>query len=221
MTTTPTPGTPDAPPPQVAVGAPGGRPPWGGPPGEPVEQTGPWLQRTFRSLGNTEFRFLWTGSLLAMGAMQMMAFAQGFYVYELTGDPKLLGVVTAANGVPGLGLSLFGRGIRRPMGEAQHHPGQPAALCNPGALHRRPHLHRRHPLGTPDDCGLHPWLHHALHDAGKAGSGPADCPPAPHHERCRAQRAGHERDDDGGAGRRWARFRVGSAWQRCTSSSQQ
>ena len=108
MTTTPTSGTPDALPPQVAVGAPGGRPPWGGPPGEPVEQTGPWLQRTFRSLGNTEFRFLWTGSLLAMGAMQMMAFAQGFYVYELTGDPKLLGVVTAANGVPGLGLSLFG-----------------------------------------------------------------------------------------------------------------
>ena len=73
-----------------------------------ADQSGPWLQRTFRSLGNTEFRFLWTGSLLAMGAMQMMAFAQGFYVYDLTGDPKLLGVVTAANGVPGLALSLFG-----------------------------------------------------------------------------------------------------------------
>lgn len=89
-------------------GAASGRPPWGGPPGAEVEQGGPWLQRTFRSLGNTEFRFLWIGSLLAMGAMQMMAFAQGFYVYDLTGDPKLLGVVTAANGVPGLGLSLFG-----------------------------------------------------------------------------------------------------------------
>ena len=86
----------------------GARPPWGGPPGETVEQSGPWLQRTFRSLGHAEFRYLWIGSLLAMGAMQMMAFAQGFYVYDLTGDPKLLGVVTAANGAPGLGLSLFG-----------------------------------------------------------------------------------------------------------------
>lgn len=93
---------------QTADGAPGGRPPWGGPHGAESAQSGPWLQRTFRSLGHTEFRFLWVGSLLAMGAMQMMAFAQGFYVYDLTGDPKLLGVVTAANGVPGLGLSLFG-----------------------------------------------------------------------------------------------------------------
>ena len=94
--------------PQLAAAPPGGRPPWGGPPGPQPEQTGPWLQRTFRSLGIAEFRYLWIGSLLAMGAMQMMAFAQGFYVYDLTGDPKLLGVVTAANGVPGLGLSLFG-----------------------------------------------------------------------------------------------------------------
>lgn len=106
MTTRPIPETTD-PPPQPAAGAPPDRrPPWAGPPDS--DQSGPWLQRTFRSLGNTEFRFLWTGSLLAMGAMQMMAFAQGFYVYDLTGDPKLLGVVTAANGVPGLALSLFG-----------------------------------------------------------------------------------------------------------------
>ena len=99
---------PEGSPPTGTVTPPGGRGPWGGPPGAEAEQSGPWLQRTFRSLGNTEFRFLWIGSLLAMGAMQSMAFAQGFYVYDLTGDPKLLGVVTAANGVPGLGLSLFG-----------------------------------------------------------------------------------------------------------------
>ncbi len=94
--------------PEGGAVAAGGRPPWGGPHTIEADQSGPWLQRTFRSLGNTEFRFLWIGSLLAMGAMQSMAFAQGFYVYDLTGDPKLLGVVTAANGVPGLALSLFG-----------------------------------------------------------------------------------------------------------------
>ncbi|MCY4625820.1 MAG: MFS transporter [Chloroflexi bacterium] len=108
MTTRPTREAPEDARPQQEGAPPSGRGPWGGPPGAEAEQSGPWLQRTFRSLGNTEFRFLWTGSLLAMGAMQMMAFAQGFYVYDLTGDPKLLGVVTAANGVPGLALSLFG-----------------------------------------------------------------------------------------------------------------
>ncbi len=108
MTTRPTNEAAEDARPQQGGAPPAGRGPWGGPPGVTAEQSGPWLQRTFRSLGNTEFRFLWIGSLLAMGAMQSMAFAQGFYVYDLTGDPKLLGVVTAANGVPGLGLSLFG-----------------------------------------------------------------------------------------------------------------
>ena len=107
MTTRPTSEAPEAAQPQAGTPA-DSRGPWGGPPVAEAEQGGPWLQRTFRSLGIAEYRYLWIGSVLAMCAMQMMAFAQGFYVYDLTGDPKLLGVVTAASGVPGLALSLFG-----------------------------------------------------------------------------------------------------------------
>ena len=69
---------------------------------------GSYFKRTFSSLSNREFRFLWIGSLLGMGAMQMETFARGFFVYDLTGSAFLLGVVLAGSGVPGLLLSLYG-----------------------------------------------------------------------------------------------------------------
>ena len=72
----------------------------------PVE--GSYFKRTFSSLSNVEFRFLWIGSLLGMGAMQMETFARGFFVYDLTDSAVLLGVVLAGSGVPGLLLSLYG-----------------------------------------------------------------------------------------------------------------
>ena len=67
-----------------------------------------YFKRTFSSLSNVEFRFLWIGSLLGMGAMQMETFARGFFVYDLTDSAVLLGVVLAGSGVPGLLLSLYG-----------------------------------------------------------------------------------------------------------------
>ena len=67
-----------------------------------------YFNRTFSSLANMEFRFLWIGSLLTMGAMQMQTFARGFFVYDLTDSGLLLGVVSAGAGAPGLLLSLYG-----------------------------------------------------------------------------------------------------------------
>ena len=69
---------------------------------------GSYFKRTFSSLANIEFRFLWIGSLLTMGAMQMQTFARGFFVYDLTDSALLLGVVSAGSGAPGLLLSLYG-----------------------------------------------------------------------------------------------------------------
>ena len=73
---------------------------------EEVESS--YFKRTFSSLANIEFRFLWIGSLLTMGAMQMQTFARGFFVYDLTDSGLLLGGVSAGAGAPGLILSLYG-----------------------------------------------------------------------------------------------------------------
>ena len=74
------------------------------------------LQRTFSSLGEPSYRNLWIGFLLFMGGMQMQMLARGFYIYDLTGSPALLGVVTAAMSVPVLALALFG-GVLADRGE--------------------------------------------------------------------------------------------------------
>ena len=75
-------------------------------PTTPIENS--YFKRTFNSLSNVEFRFLWVGSLLTMGAMQMQTFARGYFVYDLTDSGLLLGVVSAGAGAPGLLLSLYG-----------------------------------------------------------------------------------------------------------------
>ena len=73
------------------------------PPGSPFN-----FSQTFHSLGNREFRILWLGMLLLMGAMQMQMLARGYLTYELTGSPALLGIVSAGFALPMLLLSLFG-----------------------------------------------------------------------------------------------------------------
>ena len=43
-----------------------------------------------------------------MGGIQMQMIARGYFVYEITGEAKLLGIVTAGGAVPVLALALFG-----------------------------------------------------------------------------------------------------------------
>ena len=70
-------------------------------------RVGGW-RNTFSSLANREFRILWLGMLLLMGAMQMDMIARGYLTYDLTGSPALLGIVSAGFALPMLLLALFG-----------------------------------------------------------------------------------------------------------------
>ncbi len=58
----------------------------------PSEKT---FKRTFSSLSLPSFRNFWLGMLLQQGAMQMQMLARGYFVFELTGSPALLGGVLA------------------------------------------------------------------------------------------------------------------------------
>jgi MFS family permease len=59
----------------------------------PPDKSRPWLARTFDSLGNRHFRFLWAGTLLAMGGFQMQSVARAILAYALTGDAFITGLV--------------------------------------------------------------------------------------------------------------------------------
>lgn len=80
-------------------------------PGDSAGQHGgfiTWAERTFSSLGNRDFRFLWFGMLLSMGGFQMQMIARGILVYEMT-DSQFLTAVVAMGFAPSLLIvSLFG-----------------------------------------------------------------------------------------------------------------
>ena len=80
------------------------------PPRGPTTETargGGWRQ-TFSSLKNRNFLYLWLGMLAMMGGLQMQMFARGYLVYDMTGSPFLLGLVSAGFALPMLSLALFG-----------------------------------------------------------------------------------------------------------------
>ena len=64
--------------------------------------------RTFDALYIPGYRWYWFGTAAAFLGMQMQWPAQSWLAYELTGSPFLLGLVSAAWGIPMLLLSLFG-----------------------------------------------------------------------------------------------------------------
>ena len=79
----------------------------------PVQKAPPgWSLEAFKdlfsSLSITSFRNLWIGMLLQMGGMQVQMMVRGYFVYQLTESPTLLGVVSAPAAVPALVFGLFG-----------------------------------------------------------------------------------------------------------------
>ena len=70
------------------------------------EATG--LRRTFKALGNRNYRLFWIGQLLSQTGTWMRQTAQGWLVLQLTGSALALGLVTAMQFVPILLFSLFG-----------------------------------------------------------------------------------------------------------------
>ena len=66
------------------------------------------LHFPFDSLRNRNFARLWISMFFSMGGIQMQMLARGYFVYEITGSAKLLGVVSAGGALPVLVLSLVG-----------------------------------------------------------------------------------------------------------------
>ena len=65
-----------------------------------------WRQ-TFSSLANRDFRNLWLGMVLMMGAMQMFMLTQSYLIYDMTRSPGLLGLVGSSHALPLLLIGLF------------------------------------------------------------------------------------------------------------------
>lgn len=66
------------------------------------------LPQGLRPFTHRPFRLIWTGQSVSLIGTWMQQVAQGWLVLELTGDPKALGLVAAAQFLPVLPLGLFG-----------------------------------------------------------------------------------------------------------------
>ena len=67
----------------------------------------PAWRQTFSSLAIHDFRNLWLGMLMMMGAMQMLMLTQSYLIYDMTGSPGLLGLINSSFALPLLVLALF------------------------------------------------------------------------------------------------------------------
>jgi len=65
----------------------------------------PWL-RAFPSLGERDYRILWTSMLPGTLAMQMNFFANGYLAFELTEAASSIGLISLGFGIPMIFLSL-------------------------------------------------------------------------------------------------------------------
>jgi MFS family permease len=70
-----------------------------------------FFSRTFDSLANPQYRILWTGMLLMMGAMNMQMLARGQLAWDLTDDALMVTIVGAGFAPPILIFSLFGGAV--------------------------------------------------------------------------------------------------------------
>jgi len=70
-----------------------------------------YVQTTFRSLENRDYRWYWMSTLAASAAMQMQMVIRGWLVYDLTNSAEALGLVSFSAGIPILLLSPFGGAI--------------------------------------------------------------------------------------------------------------
>jgi MFS family permease len=66
---------------------------------------------SFSALYYRDFRLFWTGQWISLSGTWMHMTAQGWLVYELTGSPLYLGVVSAASTLPILLFSLIGGAV--------------------------------------------------------------------------------------------------------------
>ncbi len=67
-----------------------------------------YWRRTFQSLSNKNFRFLWLSMLLMMGGMNMQMVARGLLAWDLTGSYQMIGLISVGFAPPMLIFGTFG-----------------------------------------------------------------------------------------------------------------
>ena len=72
-----------------------------------VVAEGYW-SRTFQSLTNKNFRYLWLSMLLMMGGMNMQMVARGLLAWDLTGSYQMIGLISVGFAPPMLIFGTFG-----------------------------------------------------------------------------------------------------------------
>jgi len=77
---------------------------------EAVERQGIVLPKTFSALRHRNYRLYFFGQLISLVGTWMQSIAQAWLVYQLTGSPLYLGIVSFASAIPTLTLSL-GAGV--------------------------------------------------------------------------------------------------------------
>ncbi len=66
------------------------------------------LHKTFRAFHYRKFRLMWFGAFTSTSGAFVQEIAQSWFIYQLTNDPFLLGLVVLLNNVPILLFSLIG-----------------------------------------------------------------------------------------------------------------
>lgn len=84
------------------------RVPAGAPRAAAPNRVGSWADRTFASLSNRDFRFLWLGMLAMMGGMNMQMVARAQLAWDISHSAIAVSLVGAGFAPPVLLLSIFG-----------------------------------------------------------------------------------------------------------------
>jgi len=92
--------------------------------------------RTFTSLRDPAYRWFFLSLFSHFASMNMQMFIRGYLVFEMTGSYAALGVMSLANGVPQMGLSLFGGVIADRVAQKKYvvQLGQAIAAVNAGVI---------------------------------------------------------------------------------------
>ena len=61
----------------------------------------------YAALRIPDYRFFMSMRLMTTLAIQIMSVSVGYFIYDLTGDPLMLGFVGLAEAVPAIGISLW------------------------------------------------------------------------------------------------------------------
>jgi hypothetical protein len=96
----------------------------------PNQLPAPPIFDAYAALRVPDYRRFLSMRLCTTLAIQIMSVSVGYYVYDLTGDPLMLGLVGLTEAIPAIGISLWAGHIGRQAQPAQH-PGRLPEFADP------------------------------------------------------------------------------------------